>query len=108
MRAVIYHTETGEKHDPYKSFETLRGARLSLTALKKRAGKNPNAGSYVLREVGNYIAATVEDWQASAAYAYSQEMVETQNILNPGKVIMIRRCDKGTHVDPGTERYHSM
>lgn len=108
MKAVIYHNVTGEKHDRYKYFETLGGAKRSLTALKKRAVKNPTAHNYVLREVDNFVAATVEDWQASAAFAYSQEMVETQNILNPGKIIMIRRSEKGTASDPGTETYHSM
>ncbi len=106
MTALIYDTESGERVS--KLFNTLRGAKGSLTAMRKRAAANPNSSNWELRNVDKFVASTAEDYQASAAYAYSQEMVETQNILNPGKVIMIRRCDKGTASDPGTERYHTM
>ncbi len=107
MKSIIYNNETGKNHTSYKFFETLGGAKASLTALKKKAVKNPD--SYALRDVHKLVAATVEDWQASAAFAYSQEMVETINILNPSAgPIMIKRCEKGGASDPGTETYHSM
>ncbi len=106
MTAVVYHVPTGEL---VKRCDTLGGAKRSLTALKKRFALNPTAYNWDLKESGNMIAATREDYLASDAYAYSQEMVETINILNPkAGPIMIRRCDKGGPCDPGTERYHTM
>jgi len=110
MTAVIYHTETGENYKDYKWFDTLGGAKRALTALKKRAAKNPTAGSWVLKEADSFIAATIEDWHKSPAYAYSQELVPVYNIISGDgkKPIMLKRCEVGGPCDPTTESYHSM
>ncbi len=110
MTAVIYHNETGETHEPHKFYDTLGGAKRALTALKKRAAKNPGVHDYVLQEADNFIAASVDDWLMSHAWAYSQELVEVRNIISGDgkKPIWIKRCDVGGPCDPSTERYHTM
>ena len=109
MKAVIYDPETG-KMVGRKVFETLGGAKRSLTALRKRFEKNPTAYAFDIKNSGRFVAATVEDYHKSDAYAYSQELVPVfNNITGDGKKpIMIKRELVGTCCDPSTETYHSM
>jgi len=111
MAAVIYHKDTGEL---VKAFKTLRGANASLTSLRKKLAADlaadPCAFNWAVRRSGEFVTASIEDWLASDAYAYSQELVAVyNNITDDGlKPIYIKRCEVGGPCDPSTERYWSM
>ena len=77
-------------------FSTLAGARRSYTAMKRQSPDN----------AAKYQVAGEEEYR-NFWLPFGNELVETVNQLT-GKTLMIERRYKGTHMDPATERYHSM
>ena len=96
MNFVVVNTNTWR---PFREFSTLSAAKRSATACSKRAARKASFAAHPVI----YEAMSVKD------YAAGDYLVETVNILNPSAgPIMIRRSEKGTCNDPGTETYHCM
>lgn len=90
MGYILFHTqELGTPHKQ-KWYATRKGARIGLKAANKNAGRESFA---ILEE--NEFEDRYNNWTT------------TTNLMT-GKVVAIRQQDKGTCVDPGTERFWSM
>lgn len=83
---VVVNQKSGHTVGRYRN--TLAGARRSATCLNKRKG-------------GGHVAMSLD------AFNEQDEMVEVRNLMS-GNPVMIRKSDRGTCVDPSTERYWSM
>jgi hypothetical protein len=92
--AVIYNTGNGKVT---KYFNTLRGAKISLTRDKKNA---PLASML-------FKAVSIADYNKTGAKT-ADEMVEVVSIMGNKKTVKIRRADVGGCCDPSTETYWSM
>lgn len=79
-------------HYGIRHFDNARGAKIALSALLRTNN----------RDADEYLVITREYFDA-----YLDPMVETTNLMS-GKVVMIRRSEKGSCTDVGTERYWSM
>jgi hypothetical protein len=97
--AVIYNIHTG-KVAGY--FNTLRGAKSSLTRLLKKLS-TPEA---LLNDVDSRRAVSIADYAKTGAKT-ANEMVEVISIMG-NKTVKIRRADVGGCCDPSTETYWSM
>jgi hypothetical protein len=93
-RAAIVHTNSLYIEKTYSSVNRAKAAMKRAKRWDKVTPKYPEA---------EYQVMTLEE------YREADVMVETYNLLNPkAGPIMIRKSQKNTCCDPGTERYHSM
>jgi len=106
--AVIYNIHTGKVT---KYFNTLRGAKISLTRLLKKLSD----AEALLDDVDSLRAALAADIEAVSIADYhktgaktANEMVEVVSIMGNKKTVKIRRADVGGCCDPSTETYWSM
>jgi hypothetical protein len=91
MSYVIYNAKTWKRHEGHtgSSYANERVAKGVRTKAKLAPAE--------------WLIASYDDWRTT------EPMVETHNMLDPErKPFLIRASDKGTCVDPATERYHSM
>ena len=95
--AVIYNINTGKVT---KYFNTLRGAKISLTRLLNTPPRY-HRGRRTLRAV------SIADYNKSGVKT-ANEMVEVVSIMGNKKTVKIRRDDVGGCCDPSTETYWSM
>ena len=85
----IVHLKSNQR--VMRQYKKAGSAKAAMT----RSPKKYPAEDFAVMSVDEWAAADVE--------------VETYNMMDPDrKVIMIRKSQKGTCVDPATERYHSM
>ena len=77
-----------------RMFSSARGAKTAMAAIVRKSNGALTKADFLV-----------------CTHAYFEEhfdpLVETRNLMNPDKVIMIRKSLKGTASDPGTERYHT-
>lgn len=99
MTAYIVDTQNGSI---VRTLSSIGHARRSLGIMfRKEAGKrNPSP------TINRLKAVTEQEWLTTWK-PWGDELVDTVNILS-GKPLKIARRDRGTCVDPGTERYHAM
>lgn len=84
-----------KEYGSIRTFGTARAAKVAVAAIvRKSNGKLTKA---------DFLVCTTAHFEANL-----DPMVETYNMLNPGKVIMIRKSEKGSCNDPATETYHCM
>ena len=93
--AVIYNTGNGKVT---KYFNTLRGAKISLTRVEKKF-------SAEARRL--FKAVSIADYNKTGAKT-ANEMVEVVSIMGNKKTVKIRRDDVGGCCDPSTETHWSM
>ena len=97
--AVIYNIHTGKVT---KYFNTLRGAKISLTRLLKKLSD----AEALLDDVDSLRAVSIADYHKTGAKT-ANEMVEVVSIMG-NKTVKVRRADVGGCCDPSTETYWSM
>lgn len=98
--AIIYNIHTGKVT---KYFNTLRGAKISLTRLLKKLSD----AEALLDDVDSLRAVSIADYDKTGAKT-ANEMVEVVSIMGNKKTVKIRRADVGGCCDPSTETYWSM
>lgn len=99
MKGYIIDTEYG---DIVKVYPTVGGARRGLTA-RIRAEKR---SSYPNTRYVERLAVVDEVEYRLRWESFGDELVDTVNMLT-GQTLQIPRRQKGTHMDPSQERYHS-
>jgi hypothetical protein len=87
MGYILYHTSSNTQ---VKWHKTEKGAKISATASNKNAGKNAYA--------------VMEESKFNELY---NKLVPTKNLMT-GLIVMIPAQEKGSCMDPGTERYWTM
>ena len=100
MRAAIIHTASNHRATkngcPIATYSSENRAKAAMKRSKFRNGEQRFPES-------DYEVMTLEQWHEADI------LVETYSIMDPErKPIMIRKSERGTCVDPGTERYWSM
>lgn len=76
-----------------RCFNNGRGAAIALGAILRKAPT---------RSKSEYLVCTIEYFNE-----HLDPLVETKNLMS-GAVVMIRKSEKGTCVDVGTEKYWTM
>ncbi len=109
---VVVNPKTWHTLD-YKAFDTLGAARRSATCANKRVLARMERDRAKAKKNGlkfNKNSDTYPTYVAMSEEAHEEghTLVETRNLMKPGKPVMIRKSQLGGCCDPGTERYWSM
>jgi hypothetical protein len=101
MRYVAFENATWVRIRARNGNESFPTEGVAKRVLNQYLAKKFGADAEIHREL--FTVCSLDEWHTA------EPMVDTFNLMDPDKKpIKIRMSEKGTCVDPATERYHSM